>query len=148
VEKLSLVENKAVEFGYKIAKGIAGFDIGQTVVVKDKSVLAVELVEGTNECVRHVHKLGEKKKDDWLKKFGIQEFLQAANISLGSNILQRKIRYYKCKWNSVALYSSLNMWSFKLKDKVVTTLFSFIVTSNSILFCGAKPVFRILTRKL
>jgi DUF1009 family protein len=44
VEKLSLVENKDIKFGRKIAKGIAGFDIGQTVIVKDKSVLAVESV--------------------------------------------------------------------------------------------------------
>ncbi|MDR0723791.1 MAG: UDP-2,3-diacylglucosamine diphosphatase LpxI [Endomicrobium sp.] len=57
-KKLSSDENKDVDFGYKIAKGIAGFDIGQTVVVKDKSVLAVESVEGTDECIRRAYKLG------------------------------------------------------------------------------------------
>ncbi|MDR0820019.1 MAG: UDP-2,3-diacylglucosamine diphosphatase LpxI [Endomicrobium sp.] len=57
-KKLSSDENKDVEFGYKIAKGIAGFDIGQTVVVKDKSVLAVESVEGTDECIKRAYKLG------------------------------------------------------------------------------------------
>jgi DUF1009 family protein len=57
-EKLSSSENKDVEFGYKIAKDIARLDIGQTVVVKDRSVLAVESVEGTDECIRRAYKLG------------------------------------------------------------------------------------------
>ncbi len=57
-KKLSGDEEKDVEFGFKIAKGIAGFDIGQTVVVKDRSVLAVESVEGTDECIRRAYKLG------------------------------------------------------------------------------------------
>ncbi|MDR2437363.1 MAG: UDP-2,3-diacylglucosamine diphosphatase LpxI [Endomicrobium sp.] len=57
-KKLSSAENKDVEFGYKTAKGIAVLDIGQTVVVKDKSVLAVESVEGTDECIKRAYSLG------------------------------------------------------------------------------------------
>lgn len=57
-KKLTSEENKDVEFGFKIAKGIAGFDIGQTVVVKDKSVLAVESIEGTDECIKRAYLLG------------------------------------------------------------------------------------------
>lgn len=57
-KKLSSEENKDVDFGSKIAKGIAGFDIGQTVVVKDRSVLAVESVEGTDECIKRAYYLG------------------------------------------------------------------------------------------
>ena len=53
---LSGEEKKDVEFGQKIAKGVAGLDIGQTVVVKDQAVLAVESIEGTNECVRRAAK--------------------------------------------------------------------------------------------
>lgn len=56
-KKLSSAENRDVEFGYKIAKGIAGLDIGQTVVVKDRCVLAVESIEGTDECIRRAYKL-------------------------------------------------------------------------------------------
>lgn len=41
-----------IDFGFRIAKQIAGLDIGQTVVVKDRSVVAVESVEGTNECIK------------------------------------------------------------------------------------------------
>ncbi|WP_163327810.1 LpxI family protein [Desulfurobacterium thermolithotrophum] len=40
-----------VEFGMKIAKEIASLDIGQTVVVKDRTVIAVEGIEGTDKCI-------------------------------------------------------------------------------------------------
>jgi len=38
-------------FGLNIAKEIAQLDIGQTVVVKDKIVIAVEGIEGTDRCI-------------------------------------------------------------------------------------------------
>ena len=57
-KKLNSDEEKDAEFGFKIAKGIAGLDIGQTVVVKDKSVLAVESIEGTDECIKRAYSLG------------------------------------------------------------------------------------------
>ncbi len=41
-----------IEFGRGIAKSIAGLDIGQSVVVKDKVVLAVESIEGTDEAIK------------------------------------------------------------------------------------------------
>jgi len=59
-KKLSPSEDKDVKFGFKIAKGIAGLDIGQTVVIKDRSVLAVESIEGTDECIKRAYKLGGK----------------------------------------------------------------------------------------
>ncbi|MCL2485438.1 MAG: DegT/DnrJ/EryC1/StrS family aminotransferase [Endomicrobia bacterium] len=42
---------------------------------------------------------------------------------------------------TTALHTALLMCGVKAGDKVVTTPFSFIATSNSILFCGAKPIF-------
>lgn len=44
-------EEKDIAFGYRIAKHIAGADIGQTVVVKDQAVVAVEAMEGTDACI-------------------------------------------------------------------------------------------------
>jgi len=44
-------------FGLKIAKEIAQLDIGQTVVVKDKIVVAVEGLEGTDKCIIRAGKL-------------------------------------------------------------------------------------------
>lgn len=40
-----------IEFGLKIAKAMGGLDIGQTVVVKGKAVMAVEAIEGTDETI-------------------------------------------------------------------------------------------------
>ncbi|MDA2917555.1 UDP-2,3-diacylglucosamine diphosphatase LpxI, partial [Nitrospinae bacterium AH_259_B05_G02_I21] len=40
-----------VVFGFEKARGIASLDIGETVVVKDGAVVAVEAIEGTNECI-------------------------------------------------------------------------------------------------
>ena len=41
-----------ISFGWKIAKGIGQLDIGQTVVVKERAVMAVEAIEGTDEAIR------------------------------------------------------------------------------------------------
>ncbi|MBZ0156817.1 MAG: UDP-2,3-diacylglucosamine diphosphatase LpxI [Alphaproteobacteria bacterium] len=45
-------EWKDVEFGWGIAREIGRLDIGQTVVVKDRAVMAVEAIEGTDEAIR------------------------------------------------------------------------------------------------
>lgn len=39
-------------FGYRMADAIAGLDVGQTVVVKDGAVVAVEAMEGTDDVIR------------------------------------------------------------------------------------------------
>ncbi len=49
-----------IEFGRGIAKSIAGLDIGQSIVVKDKAVLAVESIEGTDETIRRGAKYGKE----------------------------------------------------------------------------------------
>jgi len=45
-------EMEDVEFGWPLAKAIAEMQIGQSIVVKDKCVVAVEAVEGTDEMLR------------------------------------------------------------------------------------------------
>jgi DUF1009 family protein len=50
--KLSRREGDDVDFGWKIGKEIARLDIGQTVVVKNGTVLAVEALEGTNDTIK------------------------------------------------------------------------------------------------
>jgi DUF1009 family protein len=42
---------------FKIAKQIADWDIGQTITVKDGTIVAVEAVEGTNETIKRTCKL-------------------------------------------------------------------------------------------
>ncbi len=44
-------EIKDIRFGWKIARGIGEMDIGQCVVVKERSVLAIEAIEGTDAAI-------------------------------------------------------------------------------------------------
>jgi UDP-2,3-diacylglucosamine hydrolase len=41
-----------IRFGWKLAKEMGRLDVGQSVAVKDRAVLAIEAVEGTDECIR------------------------------------------------------------------------------------------------
>ncbi len=50
--KLSQQEQDDVDLGWKIGKEIARLDIGQTIVVKNGTVVAVEALEGTNEAIK------------------------------------------------------------------------------------------------
>jgi UDP-2,3-diacylglucosamine hydrolase len=50
--KLSPRQEHDVEFGWNVAKEIARLDIGQTVVVKNGTIVAVEALEGTNEAIK------------------------------------------------------------------------------------------------
>jgi len=48
-------------FGFEHAKAVAGLDIGQTIVVQDQAVLAVEAIEGTDEAIKRGGELGSGK---------------------------------------------------------------------------------------
>lgn len=48
-------------FGYRIAKHSSALDIGQSVVVRHGTVLAVEAFEGTNNCIKRGGELGHGK---------------------------------------------------------------------------------------
>ena len=49
---LSRAQREEAAFGFRIARQISSLEIGQTVVVKDGAVLAVEALEGTDQCLR------------------------------------------------------------------------------------------------
>jgi len=44
-------------FGYRVADTIAGLDVGQTVIVKDRAVVAVEGMEGTDAAIARAGRL-------------------------------------------------------------------------------------------
>lgn len=50
-------EASDVEFGYKMADAIAGLDIGQSIAVKSRAVVAVEAMEGTDEMIGRAGRL-------------------------------------------------------------------------------------------
>jgi DUF1009 family protein len=46
-----------VYFGFDLAKAVAGLDIGQTIAVKTKAVVAVEALEGTDSLIRRAGRI-------------------------------------------------------------------------------------------
>jgi hypothetical protein len=58
--KLTSREEEDVAFGFEIAREVSRLDIGQTVIVKNGTVLAVEGFEGTNETIKRGGALGGK----------------------------------------------------------------------------------------
>ena len=61
--ELSNEQRADVNFGFRIAKEVSRLEIGQTVVVKRGSVLAVEGFEGTDKCLARGGELAGKDGD-------------------------------------------------------------------------------------
>jgi len=59
--KISEEQRADVDFGFRIAKEMSRLEIGQTVVVKNGTVLAVEGFEGTDKCLARGGELAGKK---------------------------------------------------------------------------------------
>lgn len=51
-------DEEEINFAWDLAKEVAGLDIGQTVVTKNKAVLAVEAIEGTDQAILRGGELG------------------------------------------------------------------------------------------
>jgi UDP-2,3-diacylglucosamine hydrolase len=58
---LSSSEKSDVDYGRPIAQQIAAMDIGQTIVVRDRAVVAVEAMEGTDAVIRRAGALANRK---------------------------------------------------------------------------------------
>jgi DUF1009 family protein len=52
VGKVTDEEAKQIDYGYQIAKKIADMDIGLAITLKDFSVISVEGIDGTDECIK------------------------------------------------------------------------------------------------
>ncbi len=50
-------EEQDIEYGMNIAREVAKLGIGQTVIVKEQTIIAVEAIEGTDETIRRAGKL-------------------------------------------------------------------------------------------
>jgi DUF1009 family protein len=55
--KPSKDERRDIDYGRKVARTLAGMDLGQTVVIKDGAAVALEAMEGTDEVIRRAGKL-------------------------------------------------------------------------------------------
>ena len=50
-----------IEYGRRVANALAGFDVGQSVAVKERAVLAVEAIEGTDQAILRAGALSRRK---------------------------------------------------------------------------------------
>ncbi|MBY0405516.1 MAG: UDP-2,3-diacylglucosamine diphosphatase LpxI [Cyanobacteria bacterium] len=57
---LTEAENEDIAHGFKIAKTMGQIDVGQTIVIHQGMVLAVEAIEGTDQCLKRAGKLSKK----------------------------------------------------------------------------------------
>jgi DUF1009 family protein len=57
-------ERKNIEYGRGVARAVAGFDIGQTVVVAAQACVAVEAMEGTDAAIERAGRLMRSLNDD------------------------------------------------------------------------------------
>jgi DUF1009 family protein len=57
-------ERKNIEYGLSVARSVAGFDIGQTVVVAAQACVAVEAMEGTDAAIERAGALMRTLEED------------------------------------------------------------------------------------
>lgn len=50
-----------VDYGFWLAKEMGKLDVGQSVVIKNKMIMAVEAIEGTDKCIERGCKIGRRK---------------------------------------------------------------------------------------
>lgn len=60
-KKLKAAQMEDIEFGWRLARAVGALDIGQCVVVRNRTVLAVEAIEGTDAAIRRGGALGHEK---------------------------------------------------------------------------------------
>ena len=57
-------ERRNIEYGLSVARAVAGFDIGQTVVVAAQACVAVEAMEGTDATIERAGRLMKTLEED------------------------------------------------------------------------------------
>jgi UDP-2,3-diacylglucosamine hydrolase len=55
--KPSTTQWEDIRFGWELAREMGRLDVGQTVVVNDQAVIAIEAIEGTDRCIRRAGEL-------------------------------------------------------------------------------------------
>jgi DUF1009 family protein len=83
-------ELKNIDYGLGVARAVAGFDVGQTVVVAAQACVAVEAMEGTDAAIERAGQL-MRSLDDEASTFHPNDM----DPSLGTPTLQRRLTVVK-----------------------------------------------------
>lgn len=89
----SLQEQQDIAYGRTVAKGIAGFDLGQTVVIAAGACVAVEAMEGTDATILRAGELMRSLDTDPADHSGPEQ--QTDPASNGTTTLQRSLTVVK-----------------------------------------------------
>lgn len=81
-----------IKYGLSLAKEIAKLDIGETIVVKNQAILAVEAIEGTDEAIKRGCSLVEKNAVV-IKVSRIKDDFRMDVPTIGIETLKRMIKY-------------------------------------------------------
>ena len=60
-KKPTMAQQDDIRFGWQMARAVGNLDIGQCVVVRNQTVLAVEAIEGTDAAIKRGGMLGKEK---------------------------------------------------------------------------------------
>jgi DUF1009 family protein len=60
-KKLTKAQQDDIRFGWQMARAVGDLDIGQCIVVRNQTVLAVEAIEGTDAAIKRGGMLGKEK---------------------------------------------------------------------------------------
>ena len=82
---------KDIRFGWQVAKELGRLDIGQSVAVKSQTVLAVEAVEGTDQCIRRAGSLCRAGEFTVVKVAKPQQDMRFDVPTIGPNTLQTMV---------------------------------------------------------
>lgn len=93
---------KDIRFGWELAKEMGRLDIGQSVVVKDTAVIAVEAIEGTDRCIRRAGELCRAGGFTVVKVAKPQQDMRFDVPTIGTQTLQTM---YECGGKVLAIES-------------------------------------------
>ncbi|MBX3441475.1 MAG: UDP-2,3-diacylglucosamine diphosphatase LpxI [Planctomyces sp.] len=79
---------KDIRFGWEMAKEMGRLDVGQTVIVHDSAVIAIEAIEGTDECIRRAGLLCRRGGLTVVKVAKPQQDLRFDVPTIGTQTLQ------------------------------------------------------------
>ena len=74
-------ERKNIEYGMGVARSVAGFDIGQTVVVAAQACVAVEAMEGTDAAIERAGELMRSLEEDEAAVTTLQRRLTVVKVA-------------------------------------------------------------------
>jgi len=113
-----------IKFGWHIAREIGRLDIGQCVVVRNRSVLALEAIEGTDAAIRRGGALGHEKAVIVKVKKPNQDFrfdLPAVGLTTIQTMIEAKAEVLAVEAGQALLFDKDKFLEAANKAKIVVT---------------------------